>query len=856
LAGLPGILKSQAVGRFLAYDLWAGSPMFQAGYKSSLTVLDDEGNLVSHFGFDVPPFHEVIDLPDPPLPEIVLETEVPEPAGPGQPRFLHAHRPVLRSGRLIGIVVGHIPDEPDNLPFLPGSRPYLGSLGVGGPEPEDRARYPEYVLYNAAGVVRHSTLPQPPAWKTGFDIAASEGRTLRLEAGGDPFFALPILEMDRLHLLLLPAPTWLERTSTFVRLYLLGLLLLAVIGSLPHLVRPGGLRELVADLRGSFYRKLAASLLLASVLPLVGLSLTLKEYIESRYQAALLDEAVQRALVAQRVVEDYAGLQPSGEGGGGPDFSDHLMSWLRRVIGQEIHLYENGVLVATSKRELFASGLLLPRLPGDVYRSILQENRPPMVLPVGLGKFTIPVAYAPVTLADPGRKIVLAVPLILQQQATDRAVGRVVEILVLTTVFLAGVLVVAAAIMARTVARPVRELVEATGRIADGDYATRLPARTRDEIAELVQGFNSMASSLASQRADLTRRKDYMEALLRNATTGVISTDHSGTVVTINPAAASLLASEDTVPGPGDDLAAAVSRNPELAPLAEELGSMGIPGESRDVDLRSGGEPMRVRVVRVDLPDPEGGPAGSLILLEDVTDLMRKNQLEAWAEMARAIAHEIKNPLTPIQLSTEHLERLLRDRGQLPSSELESCLENVIRQVKALRQIAAEFSAYAKLPDLKIRLTDPVEFLRETAAPYRAAPPDGVIIQERLEPCPAVPMDAKALSRAVINLVENALQSMSGGGTLTLETAADRGGGWVRMTVRDTGKGLSPEVRRRLFEPYFSTKSSGTGLGLAIVKRSVEAHGGRIEVHSAENEGTAFHILLPAGEADGGGAHR
>jgi signal transduction histidine kinase len=748
-----------------------------------------------------------------------------------------------------GLVVGHVPDDPDNLPFLPGSRPYLGALGVGGPLSGERDQPPEYVLYNSAGVVRFSTLFQPPTWITEYDMAAHEERTVRVQAGGEPYFALPLMEFDRLHLLLLPAPTVLERMSAFVRLVLLGLLLFAVLELASRLALPGGLLSLIDDLRGSFYRKLVAALLLASVLPLIGLSLILKGYIESRGEATLVDEAVQRALVAQRVVEDYAGLQPEEGENSGSGFSDHLMAWLREVVGQEIHLYENGVLEATSKRELFASGLLLPRLPGEVYRKIIQENSPPMVAPTGLGRTTIPVAYAPVTLADPSRKIVLGVPLVLQQQAIDRAVNRVVETLLLTTVFLAGLLVFAAAIMARTVARPVRELVGATARIADGDYATRLSARTRDEIAELVNGFNAMASALAAQRADLLQRKDYMEALLRNATTGVISTDANGSIVTINPAAAALLSSGGAPPQPGESLEQAVVADSDLVPLAEALRASGTPGATAEIDLARGSEAVRLRLVQVELPDPSGGPSGSLVLLEDVTDLMRKNQLEAWAEMARAIAHEIKNPLTPIQLSTEHLDRILRDRGILPSPEVESCLENVIRQVRALRQIASEFSAYAKLPDLEITPMDPAEFMRETTRPYSTSPPRGVEIVERYSPCPAVAIDERVLSRAVINLIENALQSMPEGGGLTLEASAEETGKKVRLTVRDTGPGLSPEVRSRLFEPYFSTRSSGTGLGLAIVRRSVEAHGGAMDVESREGEGTAFHILLPV---DGG----
>jgi two-component system nitrogen regulation sensor histidine kinase NtrY len=224
---------------------------------------------------------------------------------------------------------------------------------------------------------------------------------------------------------------------------------------------------------------------------------------------------------------------------------------------------------------------------------------------------------------------------------------------------------------------------------------------------------------------------------------------------------------------------------------------------------------------------------------------MRSNQLAAWAEMAQAIAHEIKNPLTPIQLSTEHLERLLEDADRVPSDEVDRCLETIIKQVHALREIASEFSAYAKLPSLAPEPTDPVTLMRDVMAPYRAAPHPRVEIDEAYEDAPVILADRRVIARALVNLVENALQAMQDGGRLTVRVGPGERGNGAVLVVEDTGPGLAPDVRARLFEPYFSTKSSGTGLGLAIARRAVEAHGGHIEVSSGRGEGTVFRIRLP-----------
>jgi signal transduction histidine kinase len=187
---------------------------------------------------------------------------------------------------------------------------------------------------------------------------------------------------------------------------------------------------------------------------------------------------------------------------------------------------------------------------------------------------------------------------------------------------------------------------------------------------------------------------------------------------------------------------------------------------------------------------------------------------------------------------------LLSDRGVLPAPEIDACLDAIVRQVGDLRDISQAFSTYARLPDLSLEPADPAHFLAEVVTPYRTSPPPGVEVRELYDGAPAVRIDRRILSRAVVNLVANAIEAMPKGGTLTVTARRDPGGGAL-LSVADTGVGISTEARARLFEPYFSTKSSGTGLGLAIVRRVVEAHGGTIDVESGEGRGTTFTIHLP-----------
>jgi nitrogen fixation/metabolism regulation signal transduction histidine kinase len=225
-------------------------------------------------------------------------------------------------------------------------------------------------------------------------------------------------------------------------------------------------------------------------------------------------------------------------------------------------------------------------------------------------------------------------------------------------------------------------------------------------------------------------------------------------------------------------------------------------------------------------------------------ELERTHRLEAWAEMARQVAHEIKNPLTPIQLNAEHLRRVHADRGQPLSPVLEECVATILEQVKLLRQIASEFSSFASSPTAKLSAVDVPELVRETVDPYRTGLADRIQITVDVPAdTPRVLVDRTLIARSLTNIVENALHAMPGSGSL--DVTVDTVDSSVRIRVSDTGVGMDAEGLARAFEPYFSTKSTGTGLGLPIAKRNVELSGGTISVTSERNRGTTVVLTLP-----------
>jgi two-component system nitrogen regulation sensor histidine kinase NtrY len=226
-------------------------------------------------------------------------------------------------------------------------------------------------------------------------------------------------------------------------------------------------------------------------------------------------------------------------------------------------------------------------------------------------------------------------------------------------------------------------------------------------------------------------------------------------------------------------------------------------------------------------------------------ELERSNRLAAWADMARQVAHDIKNPLTPIQLNAEHLRRVHQDRGEPLGRVLDECVDNVLSQVRLLRQIASEFSSFASSPTAKPVPESLSEVIAEVVEAYRTGLKGRIDIVVDVAPTlPPVLIDKAVLSRALTNIIENALHAMPGDGRLHL-AAQLLNAGAVELTISDTGMGMDRAALDRIFEPYFSTRASGTGLGLTIAKRNVELNGGTIAVESERGQGTTVRITLP-----------
>ena len=417
--------------------------------------------------------------------------------------------------------------------------------------------------------------------------------------------------------------------------------------------------------------------------------------------------------------------------------------------------------------------------------------------------------------------------------------------------------------------RPIAGLVAATERVRSGDLATRVPeGAENDELGTLARAFNRMTGQLESQRADLIEanrqidnRRRFTETVLFGVSAGVLGLDRDGAVYLPNRSALELLAREaGALVGRTLDDAA-----PELAPLYRELRETGHGAVQGKVSLTRGGR-ARELLVRMTAQSSAGRPSGAVVTFDDITELARAQRAAAWSGVARRIAHEIKNPLTPIQLSAERLRRNFLKPGGADPELFGACIDAIVRQVGAIRAMADEFSSFARMPAPSFAETDPMPTVEEAVSMQALAHPGMAFSIESPRQAMRVRCDAVQLGQALTNLLRNAADSIAGRtptpegalepGRARVTVRAGEGGAWT-VCVDDNGRGLPPDPARRarLTEPYVTTREGGTGLGLAIVKKIMEDHGGKVALDDGPFGGARACLEFPPrGPADAPGA--
>jgi nitrogen fixation/metabolism regulation signal transduction histidine kinase len=431
--------------------------------------------------------------------------------------------------------------------------------------------------------------------------------------------------------------------------------------------------------------------------------------------------------------------------------------------------------------------------------------------------------------------------------------------------------------LARGIATPIKALAEASKEVARGNLAHRITTTIADdELALLAESFNQMTAQLEENRSRieagaaelrdtnmaLRERRNYIETVLQSLSTGVVSIDENDCVTTLNASAARMLALLERVEG-NPKLSGLIGSEDWLVVerLLRRARRTGHATEQTQLEGGSGNGPLPVSMTATALRDSKGPRRGVVLVIEDLSELLAAQRAAAWSEVARRMAHEIKNPLTPIQLSAE---RIAKSYGRSVSNGngagdhadekrvaavITECTETITREVAGLKAMVDEFSRFARLPATRLELANLNDVVTQAAGLY-VDRLDGVAMTLQLDQeLPSSMLDVEQIKRVFVNLIDNAVQALasaSGEKRIAIVTSHDADRSLLRADVADTGHGIEPSDFRRLFEPYFSRRDSGTGLGLAIVQRIIMEHGGHIRAERNDPRGAKFVIELPA----------
>jgi len=527
--------------------------------------------------------------------------------------------------------------------------------------------------------------------------------------------------------------------------------------------------------------------------------------------------------LAERVSDEAAGWYLEVQGS---------MDLLARRVGADLLEYRDGELVGGSVSELVELGLYEGWIPYGVFQTLDRREALRATRTGSVGGWEYVMAYRRLPDGD-----ILAAPVPLRVGATAVRRREMTDLLGFAAILGGALSLGLALLVGRALARPIRMLRTASEQVGGGDLEVRLPARRPDEFGAVFQAFNRMVERLRTARSDLIRTTRRTQAIVEEAATGVVALDARGRVTLVNPRAEELL--DQAIPL-GEPVPAGTEAAAELARWLQLYFRDGL---REAAELHVGDRRIRLQARRISGRERLGG---AVVSLEDVTDELRTERILAWGEMARQVAHEVKNPLTPIKLGVQHILRAWEDRRADFGEILRRNVDAVLREIDELAAIARSFSEFGAPGAAAEEPPEPVDVatvVEETLGLYATG--EGRVRFESRIPrgLPAVRARRGELKEVLVNLLENARAAIPDDGRVRVEAGVVDDG--VELRVRDDGQGIAAEALPRIFEPQFSTRSTGTGLGLAIVRRLVESWGGSVGAESEPGQGTTIRLILP-----------
>jgi two-component system nitrogen regulation sensor histidine kinase NtrY len=414
--------------------------------------------------------------------------------------------------------------------------------------------------------------------------------------------------------------------------------------------------------------------------------------------------------------------------------------------------------------------------------------------------------------------------------------------------------------VARSITVPIQQLAEATEAIAQGDLSVRIDAKATDEVGTLIDSFNRMTSDLQASKSEieeanislrhsnleLDRRRAYIETVVETIAAGLLSIDKNGLITNFNPSGERILglAADQFRNRPANEVFKEFRLHPFQTVydrmLADQRDTLTLEGQM-EIDGRF----LTIGLHGSRMKDEANKDLGIVLVFEDLTELIKAQKVAAWQEVARRVAHEIKNPLTPIQLSAQRLRKKYFEKSPDFETIFDEATNVIVNEVTSLKHMVDEFSKFARLPTPQMAHQSLHDVINEVATLYRGAHKDVELIVQLDEDLPTLNFDREQLKRVMVNLLDNAIQAMHQKGRVWLATKYDTKRRRAVVSVADEGTGIAPEDREKLFVPYFTRKKTGTGLGLAIVRRIITDHEGQIQAGPNHPKGTVFTFELP-----------
>jgi len=409
--------------------------------------------------------------------------------------------------------------------------------------------------------------------------------------------------------------------------------------------------------------------------------------------------------------------------------------------------------------------------------------------------------------------------------------------------------------LAKGITVPIEKLAQATREVSRGNLGVRVEDEATDELGTLIDSFNQMISDLrdsqlhiAQKTTELENRKQYIETVLQNITTGVITLDSEGRITTINPSAREMLVLEDKNPVGKDFREVLV--DDKYGEIVKNI-AWGIKNRYRlsdkEINIVSNGQTTTLALAVSPLPQANGDFSGLIVVFDNLTQLINAQKLATWKEVAQRVAHEIKNPLTPIQLSAERIIKTLKKQDPNSPMVIEEGAKTIIQEARTIKSMVDEFSNFARMPKVELRPADLRVLIEQTVSLFRGIFSEVKFEAELAADLPSsIQLDPEQMKRVLINIFDNAIEAMNKKGKIRVRTSFEKKQQQVSIEISDTGPGISVEDKTKLFLPYFSTKKKGTGLGLAIVNQIIREHNGSIRVENIQPTGAKFTIQLPA----------